>query len=588
MKNISSIKYKILTIIIAVTVIYLIFFYNFYRTSKENYNIQNQLNQKIIIATLKEKTIKFLDKMVFDYLNIKDELITYHKLTKQYLQNKEPLKVDLYKLKTKLKLDKNCDIYICDDNLTIKNTTFKNDLGFNLSFAKDDFLKHKQQNIIGISPPIFETSTKNFFSYTDSYLMPPNDKKILQISYNYKDYKTFINPIKKFLIQNNIIDFKIFVKSDDFAFDIKINDYKSYKPSLDEINKRIQESLQTFKNLKDKQIYVKRLDNYKKAIYFYETNPILNTKFNIAYYILVDESKYFHTLHQQNINFLIAFILGMLFIGVVYLILNKIINKLDILKKAIIKNDIVNLEDFQANDEIALLASNYNQMTYNIKEQIKQKEELIKMQDEFIKDSTHELNTPLTTIILNSNLRDKVKGKDKYSSQINTAVKTLKIIHDDLLFGIKHNRLDLQSSTINLSLTLQDRIQYFEDIASNNTITIKETIQNECYTTINETELQRVIDNNISNGVKYSYPNTTFEIKLYKKENNIILDFLTVSDAIQHKNDIFNRYNRESSTHSGFGLGLNIVKQIANKYNISIEVDRVEDKTLFRYIFKGI
>jgi hypothetical protein len=59
-------------------------------------------------------------------------------------------------------------------------------LNFDLSFAKDLFEQHKKNNIIGISPPIFEIYSLKFFSYSDSFLAK-DDKRILQVSYTYND-----------------------------------------------------------------------------------------------------------------------------------------------------------------------------------------------------------------------------------------------------------------------------------------------------------------------------------------------------------------------------------------------------------------
>ena len=47
------------------------------------------------------------------------------------------------------------NIYNTDENLIIRNTTFKPDLGFDL-FSKRTNLKKKKAEIIGVSPPIFE------------------------------------------------------------------------------------------------------------------------------------------------------------------------------------------------------------------------------------------------------------------------------------------------------------------------------------------------------------------------------------------------------------------------------------------------
>jgi two-component system OmpR family sensor kinase len=62
---------------------------------------------------------------------------------------------------------------------------------------------------------------------------------------------------------------------------------------------------------------------------------------------------------------------------------------------------------------------------------------------------------------------------------------------------------------------------------------------------------------------------------------------LTIKDTgigIEEKkiNDIFNRYFRATTQSGGFGIGLNIVKNITTQYNIDIQVDsKVNEGTTF-------
>jgi signal transduction histidine kinase len=48
---------------------------------------------------------------------------------------------------------------------------------------------------------------------------------------------------------------------------------------------------------------------------------------------------------------------------------------------------------------------------------------------------------------------------------------------------------------------------------------------------------------------------------------------------------LFDRYYREDKARGGFGLGLNIVKEICDTHGVAIEVLSDEEQTLFRYTF---
>ena len=82
--------------------------------------------------------------------------------------------------------------------------------------------------------------------------------------------------------------------------------------------------------------------------------------------------------------------------------------------------------------------------------------------------------------------------------------------------------------------------------------------------------------------MKYAKVHSTIEINL---ENNL-LSFASVGNPIIDTNKIFNSYERENETRGGLGIGLSIVKNIADKYNISIDIKREDEKNIFLYSFK--
>ena len=56
-------------------------------------------------------------------------------------------------------------------------------------------------------------------------------------------------------------------------------------------------------------------------------------------------------------------------------------------------------------------------------------------------------------------------------------------------------------------------------------------------------------------------------------------------EKIKAPKQLFDRYYREDEARGGFGLGLNIVKEICDANDVMIEVDSNESKTCFRYCF---
>jgi len=103
---------------------------------------------------------------------------------------------------------------------------------------------------------------------------------------------------------------------------------------------------------------------------------------------------------------------------------------------------------------------------------------------------------------------------------------------------------------------------------------------------INRVELQRIIDNTLSNAIKYSNKKTLIKVILQKSNEKIVFSVSDEGVGIKDTKKIFERYNREDTVKGGFGIGLSIVKYICLKHNIEIQVETQKDKgSTFTYIF---
>ena len=95
-------------------------------------------------------------------------------------------------------------------------------------------------------------------------------------------------------------------------------------------------------------------------------------------------------------------------------------------------------------------------------------ESLVKAQDSFIKHSIHEINTPLAVIMMHIDIRKIKFGEDPYMSKIEAASKMISNIYDDLSYMVKKDRFIYEKQWIFFSTFLQNRIDFFEDIAKGN------------------------------------------------------------------------------------------------------------------------
>lgn len=225
------------------------------------------------------------------------------------------------------------------------------------------------------------------------------------------------------------------------------------------------------------------------------------------------------------------------------------------------------------------------QKTEELKRSVAFTQELLEKQDRFVKNAIHEINTPLSIILMNIDLYNLKYEKNAYLLKIEAAVKVLTNIYEDLAYVVKKDRVVYAKAMIDFSEFLSERAQYFEDVAEGNKLCITTSIEKDVFVEFNEIELQRICDNNISNAIKYSYEKQPLHVKLYVRHESVFFEVENHGEVIQSPDKLFNRYYREDEARGGFGLGLNIVKEICDANGVAIEVDSDETKTLFRYRF---
>ena len=160
------------------------------------------------------------------------------------------------------------------------------------------------------------------------------------------------------------------------------------------------------------------------------------------------------------------------------------------------------------------------------------------------------------------------------------------LIYEDIEYHIKHAHVEYKAEHLNFSHFLQNRIEVFSDLARIKHIDIEKDITDNLLLEINRIELQRVIDNTISNAIKYSPKKTKIIIRLYKEANHIIFSVQDQGIGIRDTKKIFERYAREDVIQGGFGIGLSIVKHICDKNDIEISVDsKLTQGSHFSYKF---
>ena len=224
----------------------------------------------------------------------------------------------------------------------------------------------------------------------------------------------------------------------------------------------------------------------------------------------------------------------------------------------------------------------------NLEEEKTFSQDLLRSQKEFLRYAVHETNTPLSIILTSIELYEMNNKKDRQLSKIEAAVKNIFSIYDDLSYLVKKDQVEYPKVVLNLEKYIGSRIDFFIEVAQHSLIRFEykpEIIDAHIF--FNETKLQRIVDNTITNAIKYTLPNELVDVKLERVGANIAFTMGSKSKIIENTDKVFDAYYRENAAaRDGFGLGLRLVRTICEEEDINIKVSSNEDYTAFTYRFK--
>ena len=204
---------------------------------------------------------------------------------------------------------------------------------------------------------------------------------------------------------------------------------------------------------------------------------------------------------------------------------------------------------------------------------LKPMRESIQMLDRFIKDTTHELNTPIAAILSNIQMINKDNIDEKLAKKINRieiGAKTISNIYEDLTFVSLNNQIISNNEKLNFSQILNQRVDFFKSIASSKKIEFILDIKDDIFIVCDVKKLSKLIDNILSNAIKYN----KFQgfIKVTLKDKILIIEDSGKGMSKDNLSNLFTRYKRFDKSVGGFGIGLNIVSLIAKEYDFKVDV----------------
>lgn len=232
--------------------------------------------------------------------------------------------------------------------------------------------------------------------------------------------------------------------------------------------------------------------------------------------------------------------------------------------------------DVKGSDEIAELASNINIMSNRLKENYEKEKRQEEAKNELIVAVSHDLKTPLTSImgyleLLNKDKETFTKEQQEFLQIAYGKSENLKKLIDELFEYTKlsNNYIKLDKAPFNMAVLVNQIVGEHILFLSENNIKVEiQSTKEELMCSIDVKKIIRVIENLIRNVEKYSYGDSTFIVKMWEDEDNIRLTFTNEGDSL--KNDdlekIFEEMYRIDKSRNveieGSGLGLPISKKI--------------------------
>ena len=189
----------------------------------------------------------------------------------------------------------------------------------------------------------------------------------------------------------------------------------------------------------------------------------------------------------------------------------------------------------------------------------------------FIKDSTHEINTPLSVISMSietADLENLNERNLKRFNNISLAAKSLGSIYDALVHLSFNLDKPSKKELIDLNLLTTQRLSYFSPFFAKRGLKIEASLK-PSFINADLEDVSKILDNLLSNASKYAAPNSKVSIVLEPNFFSISNTGRGISKEDQMK--IFDRYTRFNDDQGGFGIGLNLVKECCKKNGITVK-----------------
>ena len=233
-------------------------------------------------------------------------------------------------------------------------------------------------------------------------------------------------------------------------------------------------------------------------------------------------------------------------------------------------------------DELYVLSKTINDL-------LDRMEDTVEREKQFTSDASHELRTPLAIIkgtleVLVRKPREKQEYEDKINFCINEVNRLNQLVDELLLLArFENQKQNNKIENVYLNAIILDSLSRYSEKIKTNQLSVNTQFDEDFYIQSDYYLISIVINNLISNAIKYSKQNGTVSITMKMKNQQTVLSIADngIGIAKDELTKIFHSFYRVNvSSHSsikGTGLGLSIVKRLCDLLQITVEVTSTEN-----------
>ena len=264
-----------------------------------------------------------------------------------------------------------------------------------------------------------------------------------------------------------------------------------------------------------------------------------------------------------------------------------------VVNEALRKVNEGNLQDeikLKGSPVIKELAENINLIKAGYKEILEEGVKNEKLKTELISNVSHDLKTPLTSIInyvniLKSNDITEEERRD-YVGILEKKSLKLKSLIEDLfeMSKINSGKMKINREKIDLLSLIHQGLGEYSTLYSDNNISFKvESEEEVIYMDLDGRLMSRAIENIIINSLKYSLNNTRVYVSVYKEKGYVTIAMKNIANYEMdfNEDEMFERFARgdksRNSKVEGSGLGLEITKSIIELHGGTVKIKREGD-----------